>query len=159
MINAIVDQFFLCGAAPHVYDGWFYAFTIPQIGKEFDLLRISEDAIINIELKSQPVELRRVEKQLYQNRYYLGHLNKKIYSFTLIRDYGSMRVLSYDNGLKYSSFDEIIEHVIALQRRIAMHRDERIPQPFGAGKHRLRIVRRQAAPRRRGSSLHDVRQG
>ena len=108
MINAIVDQFFLCGAAPHAYDGWFYAFTIPQIGKEFDLLRISEDAVINIELKSQPVELRRVEKQLYQNRYYLGHLNKKIYSFTLIRDYGSMRVLSYDNGLKYSSFDEII---------------------------------------------------
>ena len=111
MINAIVDQFFLCGAAPHVYDGWFYAFTIPQIGKEFDLLRISEDAIINIELKSQPVELRRVEKQLYQNRYYLGHLNKKIYSFTLIRDYGSMRVLSYDNGLKYSSFDEIISSI------------------------------------------------
>ena len=108
MISSIVDQFFLCGAAPHVYDGWFYSFTIPQIGKEFDLLRISEDAIINIELKSQPVELRRVEKQLYQNRYYLGHLNKKIYSFTLIRDYDSMRVLRYENELKNSSFDEII---------------------------------------------------
>ena len=111
MINGIVDQFFLCGAAPHVYDGWFYAFTIPQIGKEFDLLRISEDAVINIELKSQPVELRRVEKQLYQNRYYLGHLNKKIYSFTLIRDYGSMRVLTYENGLRYSSFEEIISRI------------------------------------------------
>lgn len=111
MINGIVDQFFLCGAAPHAYDGWFYSFTIPQIGKEFDLLRISEDAIINIELKSQPVELRRVEKQLYQNRYYLGHLNKKIYSFTLIRGYESMRVLTYDNGLRYSSFDEIISKV------------------------------------------------
>ena len=108
MISSIVDQFFLCGAAPHAYDGWFYAFTIPQIGKEFDLLRISEDAVINIELKSQPVELRRVEKQLYQNRYYLGHLNKKIYSFTLIHDYESMRVMRYDNGLKYSSFEEII---------------------------------------------------
>ena len=111
MISSIVDQFFLCGAAPHAYDGWFYAFTIPQIGKEFDLLRISEDAIINIELKSQPVELRRVEKQLYQNRYYLGHLNKKIYSFTLIRDYGSMRVLTYENGLRYSSFEEIISRI------------------------------------------------
>ena len=108
MISSIVDQFFMCGAAPHAYDGWFYAFTIPQIGKEFDLLRISEDAVINIELKSQPVELRRVEKQLYQNRYYLGHLNKKIYSFTLIHDYESMRVMRYDNELKYSSFEEII---------------------------------------------------
>ena len=111
MISSIVDQFFLCGAAPHAYDGWFYAFTIPQIGKEFDLLRISEDRVINIELKSQPVELRRVEKQLYQNRYYLGHLNKKIYSFTLIRDYGSMRVLTYENGLRYSSFEEIISRI------------------------------------------------
>ena len=111
MIKDIVNQFFLCGAAPHAYEGWFYSFTIPQIGKEFDLLRISEDAIINIELKSQPVELRRVEKQLYQNRYYLGHLNKKIYSFTLIHDYESIRVLTYENGLKYSSFEELISKI------------------------------------------------
>ena len=111
MIRDIVNQFSLCGAAPHAYEGWFYSFTIPQIGKEFDLLRISEDAIINIELKSQPVELRRVEKQLYQNRYYLGHLDKKIHSFTLIHDYESIRVLKYENGLKYSTFEELISKI------------------------------------------------
>ncbi len=111
MIKGIVDQFFFCGAPSHAYDGWFYSFTIPQIGKEFDLLRISGDAIINIELKSQPVELWRVEKQLYQNRYYLGHLDKEIHSFTLVRDCESVRVFTYENGLKDSSFNEIISKI------------------------------------------------
>ncbi len=111
MMSMIVDQFARCGAAPYMYDGWFYSFTIPQIGKEFDMLRISDDIVINIELKSQPVELKKVEKQLYQNRYYLGHLNKKIYSFTLIRDYQSLRVLKYEDGIRYSSFDEILGRI------------------------------------------------
>lgn len=35
-----------------IFDGYFVAFTIKQISKEFDLLRFSDDYIINIELKS-----------------------------------------------------------------------------------------------------------
>ena len=31
---------------------FYYSFHIPRLGKEFDLLRISEDLVINIELKS-----------------------------------------------------------------------------------------------------------
>ena len=31
---------------------FFYSFQIPRLGKEFDLLQIKEDQIINIELKS-----------------------------------------------------------------------------------------------------------
>ena len=31
---------------------FFYSFQIPRLGKEFDLLQIKEDQIVNIELKS-----------------------------------------------------------------------------------------------------------
>ena len=34
---------------------FFYSFQIPRLGKEFDLLQIKEDQIINIELKSGAV--------------------------------------------------------------------------------------------------------
>ena len=40
-------------------DGFFYSFTIPQIGKEFDLLKIGDNRVVNIELKSRMVELNR----------------------------------------------------------------------------------------------------
>ena len=33
----------------------FYSFQIPRLGKEFDLLQIRENQIINIELKSGPI--------------------------------------------------------------------------------------------------------
>ncbi len=32
---------------------FFYSFQIPRLGKEFDLLQIKEDQIINIELKKR----------------------------------------------------------------------------------------------------------
>ena len=60
-------------------DDWFYSFSIPQIGKEFDLLKINEDGkIINVELKSQAIDEARIEFQLQQNRYYLSHIGKEI---------------------------------------------------------------------------------
>ena len=32
-------------------DNWFYSFTIPQIGKEFELLKIDESGVVvNLEL-------------------------------------------------------------------------------------------------------------
>ena len=34
---------------------FYYSFVLPKLGKEFDLLRISDDCIINIELKSEAV--------------------------------------------------------------------------------------------------------
>lgn len=34
---------------------FFYSFTIPRLGKEFDLIQIKEDQIVNVELKSREV--------------------------------------------------------------------------------------------------------
>ena len=49
---------------------FFYSFQIPRLGKEFDLLQIKEEQILNLELKSGQVSDEAIRKQLIQNRYY-----------------------------------------------------------------------------------------
>lgn len=89
-------------------DGFFYSFTIPQISKEFDLLKIGKNGVvINIELKSQMVALERIEKQLKQNRYYLNSIASDIYSFTLVNDNGQSRLYVYDTELRECRFEEL----------------------------------------------------
>ena len=61
---------------------FFYSFTIPRLGKEFDLLQIKDEQIVNIELKSGAVSDETIRKQLIQNRYYLSVLGRPIYSYT-----------------------------------------------------------------------------
>ena len=63
---------------------FFYSFQVPRLGKEFDLLQIKEDQIVNIELKSGTVSDEAICKQLLQNRYYLSVQGKSIQSYTYI---------------------------------------------------------------------------
>ena len=63
---------------------FFYSFQIPRLGKEFDLLQIKEEQIVNIELKSGAVSDEAIRKQLIQNRYYLSVLGKPIHSYTAL---------------------------------------------------------------------------
>jgi hypothetical protein len=64
-------------------NGFHLSYIIPQISKEFDILRISKSKIINIELKSQITE--KTIKQLKQNYYYLSIFNlpKRIFLFSM----------------------------------------------------------------------------
>ena len=80
---------------------FFYSFQIPRLGKEFDLLQIKENQIINIELKSGTVSDEAIRKQLLQNRYYLSVLGKPIQSYTYIS--------SQNRLVKLTNHDHIIE--------------------------------------------------
>lgn len=71
--------------APHIFENYYINYEIAQIGKEFDILRIGENSIVNIELKSQKDEPK-ILKQLEQNYYYLSFLQKEIYCFTFISE-------------------------------------------------------------------------
>ena len=55
------------------YKGFIYGYVVPQLNKEFDLIKISKTACLNIELKSQMISEDRVERQLKQNYHYLTH--------------------------------------------------------------------------------------
>ena len=77
-------------------DGFFFSYIIEHIGKEFDLLKVSRDGecVLNIELKSEDIGEDRIRKQLEQNRYYLSHSARTIYSFTYVMDTGTFYRLS-----------------------------------------------------------------
>lgn len=66
-----------------ILNNYFLNYTIPQIGKEFDLLRIGDNYIVNIEIKSESTNYK-IIKQQERNRYYLSFLNKEIHIYTYI---------------------------------------------------------------------------
>ena len=80
---------------------FFYSFQIPKLGKEFDLLQIKDDQIVNIELKSGIVSDEAIRRQLIQNRYYLSVFGKPILSYTYIS--------SEDRLVRLTNHDHIVE--------------------------------------------------
>ena len=106
-------------------DGFFYGFSIPQISKEFDLLKIFEnDVVVNIELKSHDIDLDKIEYQLRKNRYYLSHLKKKTYSFTYINSGEKGKIYSYDGDKLFKSNIEEIAQLISLKGMFSVLRSE-----------------------------------
>lgn len=84
----------------HIFENYYLNYEIPQIGKEFDLLRIGSESIINIELKSEKVDDEAILKQLKRNYYYLSFLQKEIYCYCFVTD-GDISILYYyDNENK-----------------------------------------------------------
>lgn len=63
---------------------FYVGYKIPQINKEFDLLRFSSETIINVELKSRNKSSYDIEQQLKKNEYYLKGVDgyHKIILFT-----------------------------------------------------------------------------
>jgi hypothetical protein len=68
-----------------IFSQFYVGYKIPQIGKEFDLLRFGKECVINIELKSKSTE-EKILKQLKRNRYYLSSIRKQINNFSFIAD-------------------------------------------------------------------------
>lgn len=68
------------------WDGFYYSFSIPQISKEFDLLKLGNDKILNIELKSEFTSDEKLLKQLLNNNHYLSHLNKPVIEIEYVAD-------------------------------------------------------------------------
>lgn len=58
-----------------LFDGYYIGYKIKQISKEFDLLRFSNELVINIELKSpldEDKKIKKITEQMSQNYYYLN---------------------------------------------------------------------------------------
>lgn len=111
LIRALTYNLFSNHVDDYFFDNWFYSFSIPQISKEFDLLKLTKDIVINIELKSQEIPLEKVEKQLKKNRYYLSNVATTIFSFTYMLCNDNIAVLyKYENdSLHKTSFEDLIQ--------------------------------------------------
>lgn len=92
----------------HFYEAYFIGYQIPQIPKEFDLLRIGEESIVNIELKRSSTP-DRIKNQLVQNKYYLSFLNKKVYHFTYVVDEKKFYTINANEDLIESNIKELFE--------------------------------------------------
>ncbi|MEC1797216.1 DUF2075 domain-containing protein [Bacillus mojavensis] len=88
-------------------DNYFWGYTIDQISKEFDLLRIGKDSIVNVELKSKNTG-EKMKDQLVKNRYYLKFLDKEIHNFTYVVDENKLFLLSENNEIGEVDIDVLI---------------------------------------------------
>jgi hypothetical protein len=95
-----------------IFDRFFIGFKIPQIGKEFDLLRFDDDSIINIELKTENTK-EKIKEQLEKNKYYLNFLNKNLLCFTYILSENKFYEIGQNNDLNEVSTSEVVSKLIA----------------------------------------------
>ena len=86
---------------------FYYSFVMPKLGKEFDLIRINDEYIINVELKSGNVSDEAIIRQLKQNRYYLATTGLPVFYFTFISSMGRLVRLSNTGRLVDTDFTEL----------------------------------------------------
>lgn len=70
-LRQLVDALLNFGISISSLDGFFLNYQIPQIGKEFDLLKFTEASCLNIEIKSRSVPVEDILNQLRKNKHYL----------------------------------------------------------------------------------------
>lgn len=87
-----------------ICEGFFYSYSIPQIPKEFDLLKADRNKVVNIEIKSSAVSDEKIISQLKQNWMYLNGAN-----FKQIKEYSYMRQANGEFLLRALSEDKLVE--------------------------------------------------
>lgn len=100
--------------SPHIFENYYLNYQIPQIGKEFDLLRISDKLVINIELKSEAIANEDILKQLERNYYYLSFLKKEIHCYTFVTENSIDKLYYYDENIKTITEVEISNLIVNL---------------------------------------------
>lgn len=83
----------------YILDGFYVGYKIPQIGKEFDLLRIGEEFVVNIELKRSSTE-EKIKRQLIRNNYYLSAIGKPVYSWSFVSSTQQLYFLNSSNTIQ-----------------------------------------------------------
>ncbi|MBQ9911622.1 MAG: hypothetical protein IJM49_01185 [Firmicutes bacterium] len=103
LVDALIDR----GVSVSELDGFFFGYSISRIGKEFDLLKVTDKYCLNIELKSMNVPESQVLEQLRRNRYYLNLLGKRQELYTVITDSLKCYKLSLGGELAVSDLSEV----------------------------------------------------
>lgn len=110
-LTLFVDTLITHSAELNILNHYYYSFSIPQISKEFDLLRINDDKIINIELKSSSVPEDKIHKQLLQNLHYLSFLSCEVFVYSFMADSKTIYTVNTQNELIKVSSDILIKNL------------------------------------------------
>ena len=80
---------------------------MPKLGKEFDLIRVGAESVVNIELKSGNVSDEVIRDQLQQNKYYLSTLGLNMHFYTYISNANRLVRLSNSGKLVETDAEEL----------------------------------------------------
>ena len=122
-LRRFVDALITSGVSLDECEGFFYSFHIPYIGKEFDLLKITDKHCLNIELKSISVTQSQILEQLIKNRYYLSHLERKLALYTVVTDSMSCYKLSLNDELVEVELAELVSVIKQFKSRYSENID------------------------------------
>ena len=107
-LNSLVNVAVQYGASIEDFDSFYFGYSIPQIGKEFDLIKITNDSLLNIELKSAEIDLEKIQKQLIRNKYYLQYTEKDLYLYTYIASTNDILKLNGDSEIEFCDASELV---------------------------------------------------
>ena len=113
-LQSLVDVITSLTKQTNIINHFYVGFKINQISKEFDLLRIGKNSIINIELKRESTK-GKITKQLIQNQYYLKFLDVTIYNFTYVASTKKLYMLIDSTYITEVNFDILIEKLMEQQ--------------------------------------------
>lgn len=85
------------------FNDFYYSYQIVRLNKEFDLIKISNNFVLNIELKSRNVGNKRILKQLSKNYYYLRLIGLNVIEICYIEKTNTLLELK-NNNLEEISF-------------------------------------------------------
>ena len=78
-------------------ENFIYSYEIDHLNKEFDLIRIFENSVVNIEIKSENVSNEKIIKLLKRNKLYLSLLQKEnIYQYCFIASENKLLTMDKD---------------------------------------------------------------
>lgn len=80
-LSSFVEEIGKRNSEINIFNNYIFDYSIPQISKQFDILKINSDFIINIELKETSTE-EKIKKQLKENNYYLSSTGRSVWTFT-----------------------------------------------------------------------------
>lgn len=93
--------------SPQSFEGFVFSFRIPQISAEFDLLKLCDSSLVNIELKSKDVGMQRLRRQLVRNRYYLAPLERRTSLFSFVASENTLFELMDSDDVRRVGFDRL----------------------------------------------------
>ena len=110
-LRILVDRLLGEGVVLEELDGYFFGYTIPHIGKEFDLLKLVAGRCLSVELKSEEVALEKIRGQLLRNRHYLSHLKRETLLYTVVTEPFRIFRLDADGELREAELSELTQVV------------------------------------------------
>ena len=108
-IESFVDELLKANNNISIVNRYYLGYSIPQIGKEFDLLRFGHNYIINIEIKTES-SIEKILKQQQKNKYYLSFLDNPLHIYTFISNENKLyKLVIRNNGdeIEEITFNEL----------------------------------------------------